>query len=214
MQYKLIIFDFDGTLANTLPWILSILDEVADKYKLPHFDRRDLDRVRHLDAKTLIKQYHIPTWKLPLIARYIHRLQARNIHKLSLFDGAGEVLERLSEAGLTLALVSSNSRNNVRRILGPANVARIRYFECGAAVLGKHGKFKRVLRRAKVRASEALAIGDELRDVDAARRVHIPFGAVAWGYTHFETLQARLPREMFRTMSEIAERVLATPRDP
>ncbi len=209
MQYKLIIFDFDGTLANTLPWILSILDDVADKYKLPHFDHRDLDQVRHLDAKTIIKQYHIPTWKLPGIARYVHRLQARNLHKIALFDGADEVLRRLAEAGFTLALVSSNSRNNVRRILGPANVARIRYFECGTAVFGKHGKFKKVLRRAKVRASEALAIGDELRDVDAARRVHIPFGAVAWGYTHFETLQARLPRETFRTMDEIVERLLA-----
>ncbi len=207
---RAVLFDFDGTLANTLPWILSILDDVADKYKLPHFDRRDLDRVRHLDAKTLIKQYHIPTWKLPLIARYIHRVQARNIHKISLFEGVDQVLEQLAEAGLTLALVSSNSRNNVRRILGPANVARIRYFECGAGVFGKAAKFKKVLRRARVRASEALAIGDELRDVDAARRLHIPFCAVAWGYTHFETLQARLPREMFRTMSEIAERVLAS----
>jgi phosphoglycolate phosphatase len=204
MKYKLIIFDFDGTLANTLPWVLTIIDDVADKYKVPRPDRGQLDDMRRLDARTLLKQYHVPGWKVPIIGRYLHKLMAQNIRQVALFEGVDAMLAQLAEAGVMLAVVSSNSRDNVRQVLGPANVARIRYFECGASVFGKHAKLKKVLKRAKVRPSEALAIGDELRDVDAARRAHIPFGAVAWGYTHFDALRARLPREIFLSVDEIA----------
>jgi phosphoglycolate phosphatase len=209
MQYKLVIFDFDGTLANTLPWVLTIVDQVADKYKLPRFDPRELDQVRRLDAKTLLKQYKVPAWKLPGIGRYVHRLMAQNIHHVSLFEGVDAMLRDLAEAGVILAVVSSNSRENIRQVLGPANTAQIRYFECGASVFGKHTKLKKVLKRAHVRPSEALAIGDEVRDWDAARRTHIPFGAVAWGYTHFDTLQAHAPREVFHCVRDIARLALA-----
>jgi phosphoglycolate phosphatase len=209
MKYKLVIFDFDGTLANTLPWVLTIVDDVADKYKIPRFDRRQMDEVRRLDAKTLLKRYKVPRWKLPLIGRYLHRLLAKNIHKISLFEGVDAMLQQLVEAGVTLAIVSSNSRENIRRVLGPANVARIRYFECGASLFGKHAKLKKVLKRAGVRPSEVLVIGDELRDSDAARRAHLPFGAVAWGYTDFEALRACAPREAFHDVDDIVRRVLA-----
>jgi phosphoglycolate phosphatase len=60
-----------------------------------------------------------------------------------------------------------------------------------------------VLKRAKVRPSEALVIGDEVRDFDAAQRAHIPFGAVAWGYTHLDALRAHAPRETFHDVEEI-----------
>ena len=203
MQYKLLIFDFDGTLANTLPFALSIVDHLADKYKVQRLDRRELDTVRRLDAKTLIKQYKVPTWKLPGIGRYVHRLMSQNIHQIALFEGVDAMLQQLAQAGVMLAVVSSNSRHNVREVLGPVNVAHIRYFECGASVFGKHAKLKKVLKRAKVRPSEALAIGDELRDFDAARRAHIPFGAVAWGYTHFDVLREHAPREVFHNVNEI-----------
>jgi phosphoglycolate phosphatase len=208
-KYKLIIFDFDGTLADTLPWVLTIIDDLADKYKFQRLDRQQLAEMRRLDAKTLLKQYKVPAWKLPLIGRYIHRRLAQSIQQVSLFDGVDAMLQQLTEAGLTLAIVSSNSRENIHRVLGPANVARIRYFECGAAVFGKHSRLKKVLKRAKVRPSEALAIGDEVRDCEAARRTHLPFGVVAWGYTDFEALRAQAPREAFCRVDDIVRHVLA-----
>jgi phosphoglycolate phosphatase len=204
MRYKLVIIDFDGTLADTLPWVLTIIDDIADKYRIPRLDRGELEQVRRLDAKTLLRRYKIPAWKIPIIARHLHRRMAQNLHRIALFPGVGDMLCELDEAGVALAVVSSNSREIIRPLLGPENVARIRYFECGASVFGKHAKFKKVLKRAGLRPGEALAVGDELRDLDAARRTHIPFGAVTWGYTHPEALLARGPREVFHSPEEIA----------
>ncbi len=209
MAYKLMIFDFDGTLADTMPWVLTIVDHVADKYKLPRPDLGQLDQIRRQDARTLIKQYRVPAWKIVLMSRYVHRLMSRNLDKIALFEGVGPMLQEVAQAGVALAVVSSNTRAIVRRVLGPDNVACIRYFECGVSVFGKTAKFKKVLKRARVRPGEALAIGDELRDFDAARRAHIPFGAVAWGYTLFDVLRAHAPREAFQEIEDIARLIQA-----
>ena len=106
MKYKLIIFDFDGTLADTLPWALTMIDEIADKYKIKRLDRDELDKVRHLDAKTLLKRYKVPAWKVPLIGRHVHELMASHLHQIPLFAGVDDMLRQLAEAGVQLAIVS------------------------------------------------------------------------------------------------------------
>ncbi len=209
MKYKLLIFDFDGTLANTMPWVLTIVDHVAEKYKLPRPDLSQLDHFRRQDARTLIRQYRVPAWKIVLVSRYVHRLMAKDLDKITLFEGVDSMLQEICQAEVRLAVVSSNTRAIVRHVLGPENVACFRYFECGVSVFGKYAKFKKVLKRAKVRPGEALVIGDELRDFDAARRAHIPFGAVAWGYTLFEVLWAHAPREAFHEVEDIARLIQA-----
>ena len=54
-----------------------------------------------------------------------------------------------------------------------------------------------MLKRAEVAAREAIYVGDELRDADAARAVGIAFGAVTWGYATPEVLRARRPDRLF-----------------
>ncbi|MEI9900898.1 MAG: HAD hydrolase-like protein [Hyphomicrobium sp.] len=106
-------------------------------------------------------------------------------------------------------MVSSDHEANVRRTLGPANVARIGHFACGASLFGKASKFKRVMRQAGIGACETLAIGDELRDLEAARKAGIAFGAVAWGYANPDALAAREPEEFFAAMNDIPSRFAA-----
>jgi phosphoglycolate phosphatase len=118
-----------------------------------------------------------------------------------------ELLPRLVGMGIQLAVVSSNTRANVQRVLGPANAALISYYECGVALLGKTGRFRKILKRSKVHAHEALCIGDELRDLEAARKAHIPFGAVTWGYNLAEAMRAHSPRAVFTTVGEIESEV-------
>ena len=47
MTYKLVIFDFDGTLADSFPWALQVMDDVADRYRLRRINRADIDAIRH-----------------------------------------------------------------------------------------------------------------------------------------------------------------------
>jgi phosphoglycolate phosphatase len=85
------------------------------------------------------------------------------------------------------------------------------YYGCGASVFGKRTPFRRILKRSGVRPQEALCIGDEIRDIDAATRERIPFGAVAWGYTHIDALTAHAPAEVFLRVEDIVERLTYHP---
>ena len=120
------------------------------------------------------------------------------------------MLAQLAEGGVRLAIVSSNSETNIRKVLGPESEALIGYYECGASIFGKAAKFKRALKRSGVPATRAIAIGDESRDIDAAKETGIAAGAVTWGYATAELLRSCQPTEMFTQVAEIPPRLLGS----
>jgi phosphoglycolate phosphatase len=116
------------------------------------------------------------------------------------------MLSGLASRGVVCALVSSDGEDNVRRSLGP-NARSIAHFACGASLFGKAKKFRQVLRRSGIGAHEAIAIGDEVRDAEAARKAGIAFGAVTWGYATPDALRRAQPALLFARMEEITERL-------
>lgn len=207
MKYKLVIFDFDGTLADSIPWAISVMNGVAEKHGFKQLDADDLDTIRGFGARAIARYIGLPLWKVPAVGRELRKMMKRDIQRIPLFEGVGGLLERLAQLDVALAVVSSNSRDNVRCILGPQNAARINYYECGVALMGKSERFRKVLRRAGVRPHDALCIGDEIRDLEAARKARIPFGAVSWGYNLAEALRERRPQAVFASMSDILAEV-------
>jgi phosphoglycolate phosphatase len=181
MRYRLAIFDFDGTLADSFPWFMEAMKEIADEFRFRRIEDHEVDALRGYEARRLAAHLGMPMWKMPLVARSMRRRMAADAGRIPLFPGAGAMLRALADAGVTLAIVTSNSEANVRRVLGPENAALVRHYGCGAAIFGKAPKLRKVLRDSGVPAAQALSIGDEIRDLHASRVEGIAFGAVAWG---------------------------------
>ena len=78
------------------------------------------------------------------------------------------------------------------------------HYACSASLFGKRAKIRRVLRQAGVRPGEALYIGDEIRDLDAARASGMAFGAVSWGYALPAALMACGADILFDAVEDIA----------
>jgi phosphoglycolate phosphatase len=211
MRYQLVIFDFDGTLADSFRWFCRILNEVADRYRFRRTEPHEVDALRTMGARDLTRHFGIPAWKLPLIANYLRKRKSQELGQTRLFDGVDRMLRELTDAGIALALVTSNSEPNARAILGADNANLIRTYECGVSMFGKASRFRRVLRRTGTPAANAICIGDEIRDLEAARKAGIAFGAVTWGYTVPEALLARAPEMVFRSVGEIAGELARQP---
>jgi phosphoglycolate phosphatase len=141
------------------------------------------------------------------VVRGMRRRMAEHTGKFPLFPGVSDVLTRLAAGGVQLAIVSSNSRENVERVLGANNARLIAHFACGASVLGKAARLRQVVRRSAVPRPQAIYIGDEIRDAEAAGKAGIAFGAVAWGHHRQEILCRQNPVEMFATVQEIADKL-------
>jgi phosphoglycolate phosphatase len=213
MRYRLAIFDFDGTLADSFPWFLGVVNRLAEEFGFRRLEDHEVEALRGLAARQLMSHLAVPAWKLPRIARRMRQHMAREIGDVHLFPGVDHLLRELNRRGVRLAIVTSNSQDNVRQVLGPDNSALIRHYACGVSLLGKRPKLREVLSAAGLAAAEAICIGDEIRDLEAARAEGIPFGAVSWGYTKPEALRAHGPEEMFESLEEILSIIPGTAPD-
>jgi phosphoglycolate phosphatase len=187
-----------------MPWLRDVFNDVAEKFGFARLAEAEMELLRSEGAREIMRRLGVPAWKLPIIARHVRALKARDAHQVELFPGVGDLLQRLAAGGITLAIVSSDNEANVRRTLGERHAARIHHYACAAPVFGKHVRMRRVVRRSGISPTETLAIGDELRDLEAARRAGIPFAGVAWGYARPEVLLERAPATVFRSIEEIA----------
>ena len=203
MTYELAIFDFDGTLADSAAWMGRVFNDVAKRFGYRTISRTEMEMLRGRTNREIIRYLGVPAWKIPLIAKHMRDLIARDAGEIRLFEGVDGCLRSLSAHGVHLAIVSSNAEANVRRILGPDNAARISYFECGASLFGKAAKFRRVVKRSGVAPRRTICIGDEARDIEAAARAGLASGAVAWGYAKPDLLQSLRPTLMFGSLEEL-----------
>jgi phosphoglycolate phosphatase len=206
---RLVIFDFDGTLSDSGDWFLSVIDQLARRFKFRTIEDDEVEMLRHKSSREVIEFLGIPRWKLPLIARHVRKLVGRNAHQIELFPGTPDLLERLAATGVKVALVTSNSEKNARNILGDEHASRIDFYACGSSLFGKAPKFRRVLKKFAIPANQVLSIGDETRDIDAAREVGMRAGSVLWGYASEDVLTALNPDAVFRTPQDILDYVAA-----
>lgn len=214
VTYQLVIFDFDGTLADSAGWIRRVINDVALRYRFRTVTDEEFESLRGADTRAVMAHLGVSKWKLPFIARHIRKLMARDVAEIPLFSGVPELLEALEREGIVVAIVSSNAEANVRAILGPENAARIRHFGCGVGLFGKRARFREVVRKLGVPKEAVIAIGDEVRDIEAAVAAEIAAGAVSWGYATPEILRAREPKAMFASIAEMRDRLLGSDPAP
>lgn len=204
-HYKLAIFDFDGTLADSFPFFISVFNRLAEQHRFSAVDMAGADAYRGYSARQMMQHVGMPSWKLPLVARSFMALMKQHSHDIATFEGMDDVLQCLDDKGIALAIVTSNSYENVAAILGRENMARIRHLESGASIFGKASRIARVLRKSDISNTQAIYIGDQISDLEAARQAKVAFGAVAWGYATMESLLAQHPDRFFHSVGDIKQ---------
>ena len=207
-RYRLAIFDFDGTLADSLPWFRASFQDMIARFDLAPVGADEIEGLRMMTGRQIMARLNIPMWRLPAIVSDMRKRKLAAAGEISLFDGVEEMLPALQRLGIRSAIVSSDSEESVRRVLGPM-ASLISRFDCGAAVFGKHHKFRRVARRLGTKSADIICIGDELRDIEAARAAGMDSGAVAWGYAFPAALQAARPTHFFNSIEELTHRLSA-----
>jgi phosphoglycolate phosphatase len=202
-RYRLALFDFDGTLADSFPFFVEVLGELARRHSFTPVRPEQIPLMRRQDVRQNMKLVGMPLWKLPLVAASFVGLMRSRPDAVPLFDGVIETLSHLRRHGVTLALLTSNSVDNALRALGPANAAHFAYLEGRSAILGKQARIRKVLAHSGIPAAQALCIGDQLSDLRAARAAGVAFGAVAWGYGELASMREAGADEVFLDVAQM-----------
>jgi len=194
MPKKILIFDFDGTLADTLAVIVEITNRLAQEFGYPPSNAEDLAQVRDLGAWQVIQRSGVSIFKLPLLVRKLQKELSQEIEHTNLFPEMEETLRKLKANGHTLGIVSSNSSENVNRFLKIHHLDRLFDFVVSSTTLfGKHRSLNRLIQQQNFSRADIIYVGDETRDIEAAKKTGIQVIAVTWGFNSVEALAAYQP---------------------
>ncbi|OQB30370.1 MAG: Phosphoglycolate phosphatase [Bacteroidetes bacterium ADurb.Bin174] len=184
---KYIVFDFDGTIANTIDVIKEIV-----RTSLDDFSEDDYELLRNEGIKEVIKRKNIPMHKIPKMVLLITS-QLKNKTNIPLFAGMINVIQTLA-TNYKLGIVSSNSEENIRQCLEKHQLDKVFDFVFSqSSIFGKHLVLKKMCQRYKLNPSEIIYVGDEDRDIIACQKVKIKNMAVCWGYNAENRLSAVAP---------------------
>jgi phosphoglycolate phosphatase len=181
MPFKLVVFDFDGTLVDSLLMALDIFNRFAAKYRYKPIENPEA--ARSMTTRQFMKHHGISLWRLPRLVRKFHAAAAGEAEKLKLYPGLAEVLAGLQENGTRLGILSSNKEDNIRRCLRVNGAEEFFAFVVGYPKLfGKGRALRRIIRAERIARGDVLYVGDELRDMEAARKAGVASAAVTWGF--------------------------------
>ncbi|GGE57423.1 HAD-IA family hydrolase [Priestia taiwanensis] len=200
---KCIIFDFDGTIVDSMDMAISVYNELADKHEYKKIRAEDKEYLRTLTVKEKCNYLEFPMYKIPFLAPSFYRAYKESMKDLKMFGGIKEVFEQLLHKGYQLAIISSNSEDVIRDFLHEQGVDYIDNIVCSSNLLGKDKVMKKFLKKHKLQSSEALYIGDEVRDIVAAKKCGIPVVWVEWGFDIREKVEKEEPTHIVATPEEI-----------
>ena len=203
MQKRAIIFDFDGTIADSFDYVLEfLLKQAGRQHQVITAEQKTA--LRGLSMKDLALAVGVPHWKLILVYFRGKQFMTKRMRSTPLFTDVEGVLHDLKSQHYTLYIISSNSKRNIRRFLVEHGLgdtfARV-YGNAGW--FGKGGVLKKVLQSQKLPAESTAYVGDEVRDVVGAQNAGMLSVAVSWGFSSEEALLAHSPTVLIRKPKEL-----------
>ncbi|MEG4633748.1 HAD-IA family hydrolase [Microcoleus sp. AR_TQ3_B6] len=202
---KVIIFDFDGTLADTIDILLRITNRLSGEFGFKSATKEELAQLSNLNSWQILQYSGISIFKFPLLIKMLKAELRSEIPNIQLFPGIKEVLLDLKKLGFQLGIITSNSRENVLASLEKNGLQDTFTFIYSGSTFGKHKVINRWLKTEHVNAKEVVYVGDEIRDIEAARKTGIKVMAVAWGFNSQEALGAHNPDFLIKRPQELIE---------
>ena len=117
MKKALLIFDFDGTIADTLLVAVRILNEVGQEFNLPHVDRDQFMELKHKSVPELMKMAGLPWIKLPFFVNQARKRFRTHLKQVKPIMGMPEILSALKGRGYKMGIVTSNTEEGVNAFL-------------------------------------------------------------------------------------------------
>ena len=176
-----IVFDFDGTIANTINEILNIFNETSFKFGFGKIDKSHITLLRNKGAAWILSNLKIPSYQVPIILNDIKKGLSKNIPDSKPVTGMPKTILALKSKGIRLGILTTNSENNVKKFLKLNHIDEFDFIYHGSSLFGKDYLLKKMLREQKLNINTTFYVGDEDRDIVAAHKVGIKIIAVTWG---------------------------------
>lgn len=187
---------------------IRIFEKISNKAE--PFTADDIIRLRGLTAYHIVRELRIRPWRMPWLLVRGRAMMRREIDTLKVFEGIEDVLKALKAADIEIFIMSSNSPGNIRRLMQAKGLDHyFTHIYGNVGIFGKAKRLRQIIERNGLDKDGTFYVGDEGRDIEAAKRVGIKGVAVAWGFNSAELLDKHHPYKLVYTTDELATTLLA-----
>ena len=194
MTNKVIVFDFDGTIADTYQAIVDITNDLSSEFGYQPMSEEELLLLKNLSSKEIVRRTEISLFKLPFLVKRVQKELSHQITELSPIKGIESVLVELKQRDYILGIVTSNVKENVVAFLQKNDLEYLfNFIYSGTNIFGKHRIINELVRKRNLNKTDVIYVGDETRDIRSARKSGIGVIAVGWGFNSQEILAEHEP---------------------
>ncbi|MCM3601155.1 HAD-IA family hydrolase [Robertmurraya korlensis] len=190
---KYVIFDFDGTLVDSKQAFLSSWNTLAKKFNFKELTIKELESMKKLSIRERSALLNFPMYKMPIVIPKFYKLYRSSINQVELFDGIEDMLHELEGRGYKIAIISSNSKENILTFLKRKKLTSIKNILCSGSIFGKDKLINRFLKDNNLESTEVIYVGDEQRDIIACKKTGVKIIWVGWGYDSIEVVEEMKP---------------------
>ncbi|GFE71623.1 HAD hydrolase-like protein [Chroococcus sp. FPU101] len=208
MTAKIIFFDFDGTIADTRDTFIEIVNQLSGEFGYKPVAEEDIERFQNLSSKEIIKQSQISLIQIPFLLRRVKIELNKKISTLEPFIGLSACLHQLQKKGYTLGIITSNLEKNVITFLQNNELDHLfKLIYCDTSLFGKDKVINQIIRTNRFKRENLIYVGDETRDITAARKSNIKMIAVGWGFNSPKILAKYEPDVLIHHPQELLQAV-------
>ncbi len=196
-----VIFDFDGTLADSFKITVEVLGELMHR---PIPDDKEIERLRSQSLRAVLRELKISWWRALLLIKKARKLYIEHLDEIQPHPGIVEVIKKLNGQGHVLYIISSNTVPVIRYFLHANKIEQ--YFKRIYGSVGLFSKariLRRVIKSNKIRLDTCYYIGDEGRDIEASYDAGVKCLAVVWGFSNGEFLRSLKPYALIQEPENI-----------
>jgi len=201
---RALIFDFDGTIANSMPAIIEMINSLANEFRYKKLRKEDMQQKGRSLNSILAHDLGVSKFRLPFFLLKLRRKMKEAIVNVRPVPNMKEVTISLYKKNYSLYILTYNRVDNVQRFLENNEMEVFdKIYSSSPYLLGKARTIKKLLKEQKITPEEVLYIGDDINDIKAAKKAGVKIVAATWGANskrglenHFPEFIIDAPREL------------------
>ena len=205
LKNPILIFDFDGTIADTHSYIIQISNILAQQFNYNAIHPEEKDRLKDKSTVEIIQHLKIPFMKIPAIISQGKKEYYKNLLSIEPIEGIKEVLKQFKQLNITMGILSSNSMENIQKFLSLHELDIFNFIHTTPKIWSKNTSLDKLIKSNEFNLQSIFYIGDEIRDITAAQKLGVKVAAVCWGYNSSKVLKNYKPDFLLYHPQELSE---------
>ena len=204
---KTIIFDFDGTIADSMEAVRQIYNRIAVEKGFKLITEKNMEILRDKNPREILKALGLSIFQVARFGPRVRNELRNQVKDLKIFPGVKGLVLKIKDLDYRLGIITSNSEENVREFLKRNNIDIFDFIYAGNSIFGKTKTLKLLMKQQTVTPQQLIFIADEVRDIESARKAGVKIVCISWGYNTPLAFEHNHPDALVNNTNELFEAI-------